>query len=319
MIAILSDRSVGGTFLNWTLYYLSGHTHYWNCLQNQSIELTDQPLTQSNAHNFRPNHPTTLKEFQNIIKFFPDKDDQFSTIYVNGCRDPDETRQVIDVTQSIADNFIFLTQSNSSELYHCRYHGRSNKHLNFTTSGYSNDSDERWNDFVDYFFAESKKKWQELNLTQIWDKREFIALNIDTTKSPSPIRPFLNYSIPHYHIDVFDLWNMFDALIPDLFKNLKLPIDESRFEHWLSVYREWQKIHRQQQRFMWYFERIIDYILGGYDMDLESFGLDVMQEAAIQRELIYRHNLNLKTWQLEKFQNTQQLHKLLEPNFHLLN
>ena len=54
-------------------------------------------------------------------------------------------------------------------------------------------------------------------------------------------------------------------------------------------------------------------------MDLESFELDIMQEAAIQRELIYKYNLNFKTWQLEKFQSTRQLHALLEPNIHSLN
>ena len=51
-------------------------------------------------------------------------------------------------------------------------------------------------------------------------------------------------------------------------------------------------------------------------MDLEKFNLDLMQEAAIQRELIYNYSLNLKTWQLEKFTNTKQLHNLLEPNLH---
>ena len=51
-------------------------------------------------------------------------------------------------------------------------------------------------------------------------------------------------------------------------------------------------------------------------MDLEKFNLDLMQEAAIQRELIYNYSLNLKTWQLEKFTNTKQLHGLLEPNLH---
>ena len=53
-------------------------------------------------------------------------------------------------------------------------------------------------------------------------------------------------------------------------------------------------------------------------MDLTRFDLDVIQEAFIQRELIYKHNLNLKTFQLEKFINTQQLHNLLEPNIHPL-
>lgn len=313
MIAILSDLAVGGTFLNWTLHYLSGHTHYWNCLQNQSIKLTDQPLTQLNSHNFKPNQPNSLDEFQDIIKSITPKDHQFSTIYFHNFRDPNGTQQAVDITQNIADDLVFLTQSSNSVLYHYKYNSRINTPPKFTSSERANNSDERYEDFTDYFFGESKKIWQEQNLDQIWDKREFIALNFDTSTS---IKPFLNYSIPHYAVDVFDLWNTFDTLIPDLFCNLKLTVDESRFESWKNVYREWQKLHRQQQRFIWYFEKIITYILNGYSMDLESFELDIMQEAAIQRELIYKHNLNFKTWQLKKFTNTQQLHNLLETNIH---
>lgn len=318
MIAILSDPGVGGTFLNWTLHYLSGHVYYWNCLQKKLIKLTDQPLTQLNSHNFKPNQPNSLEQFQLIIQSIICKDDQFSTIYFHNFRDSHETQQAVNITQSIADNLIFLTQSSNSTLYHCKYESRVSQPLRFTTSGRSNNSNERYEDFTDYFFSESKNKWQDLNLNQIWDKREFIALNFDTSKVSS-IKPFLDYSVPHYTIDVFDLWNMCDTLIPDLFKNLKLKIDKSRFESWLAVYRDWQKLHRQQQRFMWYFEKIIQYIVDGCYMDLEQFQLDIVQEAAIQRELIYGRGLNLKTWQLEKFQNTQQLHALLEPNIHPLN
>jgi hypothetical protein len=51
-------------------------------------------------------------------------------------------------------------------------------------------------------------------------------------------------------------------------------------------------------------------------MDLTRFNLDLMQEACIQHHLIYNYNLNFKTWQLEKFSDTKQLHSLLELNTH---
>ena len=70
--------------------------------------------------------------------------------------------------------------------------------------------------------------------------------------------------------------------------------------------------------FVAYFDKIINYIIEGYELNLDKFNLDLVQEAAIQHELIYKHNLNLKTWQLTKFTNTRQLHNLLEPNIHPL-
>jgi hypothetical protein len=54
-------------------------------------------------------------------------------------------------------------------------------------------------------------------------------------------------------------------------------------------------------------------------MSLERFNLDFYKEVIIQNALLYKQNLNLKNWQLEKFPaNTQDLHKLLEPNIHQL-
>jgi len=52
-------------------------------------------------------------------------------------------------------------------------------------------------------------------------------------------------------------------------------------------------------------------------MDLSRFELNLNQEASIQHVLIYKYDLNLKTWGLEKFpNNTKKLHELLEPNIH---
>ena len=65
---------------------------------------------------------------------------------------------------------------------------------------------------------------------------------------------------------------------------------------------------------------IIESILKNNYIDLTKFNLDIVQEATIQHELLYKHNLNLKTWQLEKFMDSKQLHSLLEPNiYHKLN
>jgi len=45
--------------------------------------------------------------------------------------------------------------------------------------------------------------------------------------------------------------------------------------------------------------------------------MTLVYEAAVQHCLIYQHGLNLKTWNLQQFpSNAQDLHKLLEPNFH---
>ena len=90
------------------------------------------------------------------------------------------------------------------------------------------------------------------------------------------------------------------------------------YQKWLLIYNQWKNVHKQKLMFVWYFDTIINNILQGIDFDLIRFNLDITQEATIQHFLIYKHNLNFKTWQLIKFTNTRQLHELLEPNIHPL-
>jgi len=77
---------------------------------------------------------------------------------------------------------------------------------------------------------------------------------------------------------------------------------------------DWQKKQLDLLDFCYNQPHIVDAIVNNlyYEIDL-TFD----QEIIIQHCLIYQHGLNLKTWQLEKFpNNTQDLHKLLEPNIH---
>ena len=65
------------------------------------------------------------------------------------------------------------------------------------------------------------------------------------------------------------------------------------------------------------FDDTMKCIVNGWYKELPELTFD--QEVIIQHALIYKHNLNLKTWQLSKFTNTKQLYQLLEPNIHDLS
>jgi len=193
----------------------------------------------------------------------------------------------------------------------------SNSHANSSTiSLYT--PDEIYDDFVEYFFKESKLAWQQENLNNIWDQREFIALNFNFFKHDT-ILNYIDNSIPRYHLNPMDLWTSFDQTVKDLFDYLELLIDSSRYQPWLVIYNQWKIIHHNRIMFTWYFNTIIDCILNNVDLDLKRFELDIVQQAAIQHFLIYNHNLNFKTWQLSEFTNAKQLHNLLEPNIHDLS
>ena len=316
MYAIITDQSVGGTFLTWSLHYLSGHKEYYCVRENQWLDLTSTPLTDTNAHNFLPNQPTSIPQFNTVLsKLDSVRTDKFHTIYFHNFReDQADYKQIYQQVEQYAKKTIYLTLDNIHALYQCKYQGRVLTHKRNLNELHKN-FDEQHEEFVHTFFNDSYKKWAELGLlNSVWDKREFIALNF---------RPFSNIKIEvpkfdTYTIEAVDLFTNFDLLIESLFEYLGLIIDQSRLEKWLIVYKQWKSLHYDRLRFMWYFEPIVDNILSGKAMSLERFNLDIVREGAIQHALIYRHNLNLKTWQLEKFIDTQQLHNLLEPNIHPL-
>jgi hypothetical protein len=176
-----------------------------------------------------------------------------------------------------------------------------------------NSEDELY-DFIDNLFNKSSQHmYEELQLIDIWDKRERLALNI---------RPFdyahfnvnFDYQHPHLWINCQDLWTRTETVIKKVMAYLKLEIDKHRFEAWLPISRAWQQKQFDLLDFCYNQPHIVDAIVNNlyYEIDLTF-----QQEVIIQHCLIYQHGLNLKTWQLEKFpNNTQDLHKLLEPNIH---
>jgi hypothetical protein len=320
MIGILTDPGVGGTFLTWSLHYLAGHNEYYSVRNRQRVELPTNPVVFKNAHQFKPNQPTTHSTYQEIIlDLLNTETTGFHTIYFHnffGSTSTQDTGTELAIQHLCqhADKIVTLFQSKEFN-YQLRYIPRDSVPNWFDPTEQLTDADDIWENFTDYFFKESKDLFQKQQLINKWDQREFLALNLRPF-NPLTINGMFNYNVSHYALDTVELYNTFDESVKDLATYLEIRIDQDRYKLWNNIYHTWKKIHTQQQMFTWYFDKIINYIINGYSMDLTRFNLDIVQEACIQHYLIYNHNLNFKTWQLEKFTNTEHLHTLLESNMH---
>jgi hypothetical protein len=322
MINILTDSASGGTFLTWTMHYLAGHKQYYLSERNRWTTLTPNPLVAlKNAHAFVPNQPNRIfncnvQQFQKIVKDLESTDtDTFHTLYFHPFTNSSTAQAALEYINTGKKKLIVVDTSDTP-LYHCSYRKRF---VTFTDSGkILSDYKDIQEHFIKKYFSESKDEWDKLNLTELWDIREFLALNC---------RPFLvdhvyksvDKTRDHLVIKGSELWTSLAFILDELFDHCEIGIDQQRLSTWQEIYNTWKKNHHQKLMFSIYFETIVDSILNNYSMDLSRFYLDIEQEAAIQHVLIYRHNLNLKTWQLEKFINTKQLHNLLEPNIHKLS
>lgn len=312
MIAVLTDPAIGGTFLTWTLYYLSGKTEYFSSRKQCIIDLPCNPLNHNNAHKFVVNQPGNIEEFDLFLPMLINTEE---SMYMHQFKR--DTLPAVEKLTKHARKNIVVALTKDQVLYNQTYKPRAIR-ISWETDNFLSDPDEIYHDFVKHFFNESAAKWQSENLNNIWDKREFIALNVDPFDHDS-ILNYIDCSVSRYCVNPMELWTKFDHAVIDLFDYLQLSIDQSRYQQWIPIYNQWKTIHQTNVMFVWYFNTIVDCILQGIDFDLKRFELDVVQEAAIQHVLIYNHNLNFKTWQLDKFVNTKQLHELLEPNIHSLN
>ena len=314
MIAVLTDPTVGGTFLSWTIEYLSGKTQYFSVRNQANIDLPNDPMTEKNAHKFKVNRVRKFEECVELLSMLQ-KSDQKECIYLHTLRQ--DTKPAVDAICQQAEKIIVLTTPPIYTLYTCSYNNRTESQPAFCSEKELTDPEEILSDFIYYFFKDSKQRWDSNRLTQIWDQREFIALNFRPLQQQDNILTHMNAQKCHI-ITTPDMYTNFENSVRELFDYIEITIDESRFPHWVTVYNKWKKIHNQRTKFIWYFDTIVQGILKGTDFDLTCFNLDIKQEAAIQHALIYQHGLNFKTWQLIQFTNTKQLHDLLEPNMHQL-
>lgn len=313
-VALLTDPGIGGTFVSWSIYYLTGHRDYWYFRTNKTELLTNEPLTGINAHCFQPNQIRCSADISMLVDRTPVNDDLL-VVYAHPM--PLDVRQPeINQMTQFADRVLVMTVPSQHHFYHYRYQGRTLTHKLSDPTQRNQSWQEQHEDFLAYYFAADLAKWQEMGLTETWDRREFLALNLRPYESSLQIKDMVPLKSNHLYLDARDAWFMLDQSIKDIVSWLGLEIDTERQSQWQAIYDSWRTLHYNRVKFYWYFPNIIDAILTGQDMDLTRFQLDIVQEAVIQHELIYRHGLNFRTWGLQSFGNTRDLHNLLEPNPH---
>jgi hypothetical protein len=338
IFAVASYQSVGCTFLDWSIHYLSGQKQFYNVRQ-QWIPLSDNPVNSVNAHGHLKNHPRgldhtkhcidTLSNINGLASLYPVNMSyvdaaQALGITLDSSTTSEDFKKIVDATKNdFAQILEYISQRNidlicvdlapESALYCIQSRSSEGTILKNPGKNTHYSRDDQQKDFEDLFFKQSTNVWNDLGLTNTWDRREHLALCT---------RPFdvnlcsSSLVSKHLRIDSRLWWTVGEVVIKQVLDYLNMPLDQSRIGHWRSIYQEWQKPQLKSLEFVFNYQHIVDSILNNWYCDID---LTFEQEVVIQHCLIYQHNLNLKTWQLEKFpNNTQDLHKLLESNIHPL-
>lgn len=327
---IFSARSIGGTFLDWSIHFLSGQTKFYSTRNNQFVPLSTNPTSNQlgNAHGHLKNHPAGFEQTKLYLESH--NQDGLYSIYAKPKEFKDahvdqqdqskknfklfqeeqlnDTNQLFALLEEQKIPTIHLTGESTIPLYFTKI--RSTEVFWFSNNSKPNSAEDIENEFHSFFFNESIDRWNELGLTDIWDVRERNALNI------RPLDPITDYCIPgeHLRIDCREFWYNGIAVISRVMGYLGLDINQERFLAWKEIYNKWQQQHVDAMTFVYNCDHIVSSIVNNWNYDIN---LTFNQEVIVLHFLIYKHNLNLKSWQLKQFpNNTQDLHKLLESNIH---
>jgi hypothetical protein len=338
LVTLLTDPAVGGTFISWSIEYLTGHDQMYSVKSRKYVPLIDNPNMKRNAHGYRPNQFDSSADVINAVQTLeslpntPNK--KLDLIYLHQfyyhLDKHKDWYKALDAVFNAECPIITVRLLKPYILYHGLYTKRASSSIermvrNENNETFSKDdtlrtdgnNKETFSVNIKYYFSNTKHPWNHSSLTTVYDKRELMALNFrpfDTSENDAmfdtrPRSKTLN-------LVSVDIWMNMDNTIHDIMNFLNISIDQERYNKWIPIYNEWKKLHTKRVMWCWYYDQIIDYIINGYEMDLQRFDLDIYQEATIQHTMIYKHGLNFKTYKLDKFTNTKQLHDLLEPNTH---
>lgn len=342
IFCVTSYQAVGCTFIDWSVYFLSGQAQHYNVKSKSWLPVSSNPVTDLNAHGHCKNHPHGFAETQHFIEQFKLLNtDMLLSVYPDMLRvgaaaeclnlppdclsQPDVLARLVQFRKNNYNKMfklfeqqqiktVFVASDPGAVLYFNKR--RVTPTLISDYNKVADNIQHAQQDFQEIFFNQSLTQWNNLGLNNIWDVRERMALDsrpfdfLDSEFIPPA-------TCPHLWINSMDLWTRTPGVIKKIMNYLELPIDQPRFDQWLLVCQAWQKIQLDILEFCYNQKHIVDAIVNNWHYDID---LTFEQEVIIQHCLIYQHGLNLKTWQLKKFpNNTKDLHKLLETNTHLIS
>lgn len=311
IIVIISTQSTGGTFLDWSLQFLSGQLNYYNFNKQILLPIPENPLTGLNAHAYEKNHSYGFLEFSRIFDMALKFPESLNTIYATPYFfDKLDVEKIIDYTNMHGSECVAIDSATLSKEYYIKPRN---------LRAYDSGNKIEFGDIVEYLkFQLNHHRKIDCNNFDVWELRETVALNsvvlgVDSINTiPNPC--FDNFCV--YKASPDDLFNNSSSFFT-LMKQLGLPVIAERMSIWKDVHLEWSKIQLKQLNYRRTMKEITNAIICNLDYDLSTYKLDLYDESYILAELIHGHGKSLKLFGVEKFpNNTMLLHSLLEDSLH---
>jgi len=312
-VGILGGAGCGGSFLDWSILYLSGAEESLAIQYNDDLTaiehtkvlpIVENPLNplRKNAHIHNKNHPV-LQTLDATMLTLLESSIPLATVFCTAIAAHDEKYQ----NDTGATSIIYDI-------------AKKYRNVNFIAYNYIEA------DYEKLFFSKFTKVRPAM-LTMLdrswsdepWEVREKLALFF-----PSAIRS--EFSIEH-QIQNNVLLCSFDNIannqmlseIKKIFAWLDLEIDPLRIEHWEKMYRQW--FDYSGFKFFNDIDHIMYNIMHGVDYDLSKYNMSFGHEIVLLSRILFDYNMSLKADGIEVMPlNTRDWNTLLEENtFHDLD
>lgn len=332
---------IGATFLDWSVLWLSGNTEIFYVEDQQWLPISHDPVenhdTTANAHKHKKNHPpghTQCLAALSVLQSLPSN--QITSLVV--CQktttatikdlgiasdrlhedhvwqeilqhQAEDLHRAVESVSSRGIPCVYLAFDSSIPLYLYRCRGGQRDLVDRSPLT----QQQKWDRDRQIFFPGSLQAWDITPQTPRWDIREMLALTMMPFKGN--LLWDLELESNHLWISCHDWWFDTQHAITKIMDYCELSIDKNRWTAWQDVLPKWQKIQNAQLAMQRQLDHLVRCIVQGKNTTLPD--LDIFDEALIQHCLIRKHNLNLKTWGLDKFpKDSIELTNRLEPNQH---
>ena len=308
IIGILGCGGCGGSFLDWTIHYLSGNQINWVLeteLKNRSAVtqpqeqiIIDNPMVQSTAHGHLRTHPNT-NSLPTVIDYFKSKSNftPHSFYYADEMKE-DQTETMHNQIIKTYPEILFITYQFKDIDIDAIFWLQYEKMASWA---------HRYNDAM---VADTGTKISDYKL---WDQREMLSMHYpDCIRGQTVNEKIVDHS-NNFPLNFCDFFVDLPKQIDKIFEFLNLKIDMFRYNQWLAVYKKWQQLSGVE--FYNDLNLIIDNVLNNKNMDLSKYNMTFAKEVVISSKLLFEHNLSLKSFGLDTIRtNTQSWHDILEKN-----
>lgn len=309
IVGILGPGGCGGTFLDWTLQYLSGQdkTLFVDCdlgLNRSNVvgqachDLVLDPCRERTAHAHTKTHPNENSVDTVIDIFQKHTDFNLHTFYYVDSISQGRTQTEHNRLISKYPDIKFITYNfdeQDIDLIFCFQYEKIPIVNNL---------------FEQTILSNSSVPLQQL---PVWDKRELMSLYYpQTIRGQTTVEKILPVTNNHT-IDFKNVFENLDTVIKNVFQYLNIDIHQDRWEDWKTIYNKWKSLNNLD--FYQDINLIVQCILSNTPHDLSQYNMSFAKEIVIASKLLHNHNLALKAYGKSNLsQNTQQWTEILEPN-----